>query len=339
MEQLREPNCIELVGHGHPDRFADYIGEKVLTENLIQDPKAKVALEVLATRNSISLGGEITSTASIDYEELVYDAIEEVYGEEWWPNFREIKVFNHIEEQSPELSEIQNSETLAGDQGVIFGYYNKERFTRIKGLYNLMERVVTVFDLAPDWKLLWSEKELSMSVCGRNVDHGAVEEYVLDQLRDNFSKHKDSETFLVGTEEFEVIVNPKGDWEIPGPLADTGVVGRKLMIDTFGAGIPHGGGAFCGKDPSKVDKTGILWGSEIAKNFAIDNNIEGPVLVELNFKIGDKTPIAVITTKEGVFEQEVKETLQEFINRKNLLTENWVQHSKKGNVLSFLREI
>lgn len=323
---------IELVGYGHPDRFADFIGEKVLTKNLEQDPTAKVALEVLATKHAITLGGEITSKAEIDYEKLVYDAIVEVYGETWWPNYKEVKVHNHIVEQSPELSVIQNGETVAGDQGVIYGYYDKERFLKIKALYHLMEKVVTVFDLAPDWKLLWNNKELSMSVCGKNVNHPEIKNYVEDQLRDEYE-------LLVGEIEFKVVINPKGDWEIPGPLADTGVVGRKLMIDTFGAGIPHGGGAFCGKDPSKVDKTGILWASEIAKEYAIENKIDSSVLVELNFKIGDPKPKVFITTKYTKEETTTNETLSEFIQRKRLLTENWAKHSKTGNVLSFLKEI
>ncbi len=325
----RTNNCIELVGYGHPDRFSDYIGELVLERNLEQDKNAKVALEVLATRNSISLGGEITSNANIDYTELVYEAIEKVYGDKWWPNYREtVQVFNHIAKQSPELTTIQmeDGETVAGDQGVIYGYYNKKRFEAISYLYKLMKKIKNEFDIAPDWKLLYTpdSKELSMSVCG-DVNHEHIKKYIEEN-------HNDNE----GIVKLEVvIINPKGKWLIPGPLADTGVVGRKLMIDTFGAGIPHGGGAFCGKDASKVDKTGTLWGTVIAKEFWEDKVID-EVVVELDFKMGDKYPRVFINGQE----HKVEITLNEFINKYNLKEEKWSEHVLNGgSVLSWMKEI
>ncbi len=325
----RTNNCIELVGYGHPDRFADYIGELVLERNLLQDPKAKVALEVLATRDSISLGGEITSKANIDYEELIFESIETVYGDKWWPNYRKlVKVHNHINKQSPELSIIQNKqdEIVAGDQGVIYGYYNKHRFEAISYLYKIMGKLKAEFDIAPDWKLLYTpdNKELSMSVCGK-VDHQEVKQYIIDN-------HEDDK----GIVKLEtVIVNPKGEWLVPGPLSDTGVVGRKLMIDTFGAGIPHGGGAFCGKDVSKVDKTGILWGTIIARDFW-NAKVVDEVIVELDFKIGDKYPRVFINGQEHKSEI----TLEDFINKHNLKQEKWSQHVLNGgSVLSWLKEI
>lgn len=343
---------IELVGFGHPDRFADYIGELILEKNYEQDKEAKVAIEVLATRNSISLGGELTSKANINYEELVYEAIETVYGERWWPKYKEsVKVFNHIVEQSTELTTIQNekNEIVAGDQGVIYGYYNPKRFATINYLYEIMKVITDEFDVAPDWKLLYDEsvdgvKSLSMSVCG-DVDHESIKHRILEVI-----KEKDN-NFCT-----EVIVNPKGKWLIPGPLADTGVVGRKLMIDTFGAGIPHGGGAFCGKDPSKVDKTGILWGSIIAKEYY--NNITEQewnrpvkeIIVEMSFKIGDSKPkvnISIVKdfqnddrSKIERVNSSVNITLAEFIDKNNIKDIKWSEHVLKGSsVLSILNEL
>ncbi len=325
----RNNNCIELVGYGHPDRFADYIGELVLEKNIEQDENAKVALEVLATRNSISLGGEITSKANIDYDELIYGAIEKIYGKKWWPNSREnVTVYNHIEIQSLELTEIQNEnqECVAGDQGVIYGYYNENRFKAISYLYKLMDKIKNNFDIAPDWKLLYTpdNNELSMSVCG-NVNHKWIEEFIKNN-------HDDTKGIVKLN---VIIVNPKGLWLIPGPLSDTGVVGRKLMIDTFGAGIPHGGGAFCGKDISKVDKTGILWATTIAKEYW-DSKVIDEVNVELNFKIGDKYPRVFINGQE----HSINESLNEFIIKHNLIKERWSEHVLKGSsVLSWLQKI
>ncbi|BDU67580.1 MAG: S-adenosylmethionine synthase [Candidatus Tyloplasma litorale] len=319
---------IELVGYGHADRFSDYLGELILEKNLEQDPNAKVALEVLATGKTISLGGEITSDANIDYEELVYFAIEKIYGEKWWPNFRQnVKIYNHIVEQSIELKEIQNEdqEIKAGDQGVIYGFYDKERFEKIKKLYKLMEKVRENFDIAPDWKLLYNEKEISMSVCGK-VNHSSIKKFIEKELNNKKTN---------------VIINPKGEWLIAGPLGDTGVIGRKLMIDTFGAGIPHGGGAFCGKDLSKVDKTGILWATKIAKKYSIANKIN-TVIVELNFKIGDNHPKIFINNEEIEISKLnlINLSLDQFIKTENLINEKWSKHVIKGSsVLSWLEEL
>ncbi len=317
---MKTNKTIELVGYGHPDRFADYIAECILTKHLKQDKKAKVAIEVLATRKSISLGGEVTSNSDIDYDEIVYSAIEKVYGEKWWPNYKEVEVINHIAEQSPELSSYQEDEIVAGDQGVIYGYYNKERFDRINDLYSLMDNIKNNFDIANDWKLLWNKDELSMSVCG-DVNHNDIKDYII-----NNSEYKN------------VIINPKGKWLIPGPLADTGVVGRKLMIDTFGAGVPHGGGAFCGKDPSKVDKTGIIIASYIAKEVSTQKGVN-EVLVELNYKIGDSLPKAYAHYPDGTtvdISDNIYLTLNQYINTYGLLNEDWSKYVIKGGVISYL---
>ncbi len=315
---------IELVGYGHPDRFADYIAEKILTECLKQDKTSKVAIEVLATKDSISLGGELTTNAIINYEELVHNAIDIIYGEQWWPNYKDVKVYNHISKQSPELEQIQISDykIVAGDQGVIYGYYNKERYSNIKWLYSIMDKVKSEFNIANDWKLLFNEKELSMSVCG-SVNHKEIKTYI--------------ETFIDSS--INVIINPKGTWLMPGPLADTGVVGRKLMIDTFGAGVPHGGGAFCGKDPSKVDKTGIIIASKLAKEISEANNIP-EVIVELNYKIGDEIPKAFAHYDNSTIEvsDKINLSLNEFIDKYSLLNEEWSEYVIKGGVISYLEQ-
>lgn len=325
MDKLLKNTTIELVGYGHPDRFADYIGELVLTENLKQDKNAKVALEVLATRNSISLGGEITSKSNIDYEALIFKAIDKIYGEKWWPNYKGIKIYNHIETQSPELFSYQSEGIVAGDQGVVYGLYDKPRFLLIEKLYELMNDIKKQFDIAPDWKLLFDQesKELSMSVCGK-VDHLLIEKYV----KSNFDLAS------------RAIINPKGEWLIPGPLGDTGVIGRKLMIDTFGAGVPHGGGAFAGKDPSKIDKTGIIIASFMAKDAAKFKGVDR-ALVELNYKIGDSLPKAYVyydNLDKSDITDTVNLTLDQYIKTYGLLEEDWSEYVLNGGVISYINK-
>ncbi len=275
-------NAIELVGYGHADRFADYLAEKVLVENLKQDSQAKVACEVMVTRDIIFLGGEITSEAKIDYEKLVYEAIELVYGEKWWPNyFKNVEVINNIKKQSPELNLLQQDEIVAGDQGIIYGLYEPYRFLIIEELKKIITKIKLIFDFSPDWKLLLIDSNFSISVCGITKDN------FLNLKKMFQNEFKNSKYFVFIN---NIIINPAGEWLIGGPLSDTGLTGRKLMIDTFGAGIPHGGGAFCGKDFSKVDKSGIILASQYAKAYCDKHNLT-KMNVELTYKIGDSIPI------------------------------------------------
>lgn len=321
-------NTIELVGYGHIDRFSDYIGELVLENLLKEDPNSKVALEILITRKKISLGGEITSKIKLDYNKLIYDAIEDIYGEKWWPNYKNVVIQNNIEPQSIELKKIQDSDLVAGDQGIVFGYYNKVKFEIIENLYSLMNGLIKKFDIAPDWKLLYEingSNEISMSVCG---------DVNFEEIKKEIKNNNFNLLFK------KIIINNGGKWLIPGARSDSGVIGRKLMIDTFGAGVPHGGGAFCGKDPSKVDKTGVLWASLIAKNFAkIKHKRE--VLVEMNFKIGDSYPVIFINSKKienSEYKKYVSHNLNGFVKNYNLTKEKWSTFVKNGSsVLNWLK--
>ncbi len=327
MKNLIVNSTIELVGYGHPDRFADYLAELILFNHLKQDKNAKVAVEIIVTRDAVFLGGEIKSIAKLDYNDLIYGAIEKVYGEKWWSNYKEIKIFNFIAKQSVELQAKQEHGIVAADQGVIYGYYDKERFLIINKLYKIMDQVKKEFQTSPDWKLLYNfeKKELSMSLCGK-IDFLKVKEYIEKISQVEFE------------DKLNIIVNPSGEWLISGPLSDTGVVGRKLMIDTFGAGIPHGGGAFCGKDPSKVDKTGVIIGSYLAKEIALVRNVTR-VLVEINYKIGDELPKAYAYFENGKkldISDNVNLTLDQYINTYKLKEEDWSQYVLKGGIISYL---
>ncbi len=320
---------IELVGYGHPDRFADYISESILVNALKNDKNSKVASEVMATKNMIFLGGEISTNTKLDYEKIVYDAIEKVYGEKWWPNYKSVKIVNNIQKQSSELSEIQSQKVVAGDQGVIYGYYSSKRYSIITYLYQVMDKIVKQFNVSPDWKLLFSDlkNEFSVSVCGvKKSVHKDIKTFVLNELKVFFKK------------EIDVIVNPKGEWLVGGPLSDTGLTGRKLMIDTFGAGIPHGGGAFCGKDFSKVDKTGVLIASEIAFEKFKNLGDQLEIFVELSYKIGDEKPNAYIYDSNNKLIENIKldKTLNEWINNSDVFDVDWSEIVLKGGVIGYL---
>ncbi len=332
-EKFLTNNTIELVGYGHPDRFADFLSEKVLSENTKINKDAKVASEIIVMKDMVVLGGEITNNSSkkIDYHKLVMDAIEEIYGEKWWPNFKDVKVINNIKHQSSELTIIQDNakKIVAGDQGVIYGYYSNARFNKIKSLYKIIEDIKKDYDISPDWKLLYDveNNKISMSICGLKKDE-------LETLRN---------------EKPNYIINPAGEWLVGGPLSDTGLTGRKLMIDTFGAGIPHGGGAFCGKDVSKVDKTAIIWNSLIAYEYFKKNKKFNEVFVESSYKIGDLEPVLTIKASKNGKIINVKsneelnskfgKTLNDFVENYNLKDLEWSKYVKQGGVISLIQEI
>ncbi len=325
-------NTIELVGYGHPDRFADFLSEKVLTENLKLNKDAKVASEIIVMKDMVVLGGELTNDVNaLDYQKLVHDAIEEIYGEKWWPNYKKVKVVNNIKHQSSELTTIQENakKVVAGDQGVIYGYYSKDRFNKIRNLYKVIEDIKKDYDISPDWKLLYDveNNEISMSICGLKNEE-------LNKLR---------------SEKPSYIINPAGEWLVGGPLSDTGLTGRKLMIDTFGAGIPHGGGAFCGKDVSKVDKTAIIWNSLIAHEYFKLGKKYDEVFVESSYKIGDLEPrLTVKASRKGKI-IEVKsnsevnnlfgKTLNDFVENNKLKDLEWSKYVKQGGVISLVEEL
>lgn len=316
---------IELVGPGHPDRFADYVSEKILVEILKQDKNAKVACEVIAMRDLIVVGGEVSTNAKLNYQEIVLDCIKKIYGKKWWPNYEKLDIKINIHKQSIEL-EVHDNEIVAGDQGVIYGYWDSKRFDIIKKLYSIVNKLITNFNLAPDWKLLYDieRKELSISICGAKKNKFSL---INKFLSENLSKMVE-----------KVIVNPKGEWMIPGPLSDTGLTGRKLMIDTFGSGIPHGGGAFCGKDFSKVDKTGIIIASYLAKEVLTLHQEETKALVELSYKIGDKLPTAYafVGKKKINISSNVNLELHQYIETYKLNEQAWDEYVVKGGIIFYL---
>lgn len=319
---MKNTTTIELVGYGHPDRFADYISEKILFNHLKNDLSANVAVEVMVTKDKVFLGGEITSKAKVNYNEIIYESIEEIYGN-WWPNGKNVEIINNIKTQSKELHKLQLKECVSGDQGVIFGYYSPKHYQMINDLYNKANSIIDEFNLAPDWKLLYykEEQKMSISLCGANNKK-------LNIIRKKYP---------------ELIINPKGEWLIPGPLSDTGVTGRKLMIDTFGAGIPHGGGAFCGKDLTKVDKTGVIIATLLAKKIFEEKKLTNTdeVLVELSYKIGDKKPIAYAfyNDKKENINHYITKSLDEFIHSYKFQNVLWHNYVKKGGIIYLINDL
>lgn len=298
----------EQVSPGHPDKVCDQISDSILDEYLKTDSDARVAVETLAYRDGIVLAGEITSSAKVDHVSVVRDVIDRVgYTELWWPGVTNIPVYDNIHPQSPNLN--KNIVDGAGDQGIVYGYACLEpkmlprefvmstMVTKI--LYHLSRKFPTRF--GPDSKSTVTVDENGKPVlitC--SILHSDSLEDTRDFVGKTLGRHFGSDV--------EIRVNPAGDFTVGGPTGDTGLTGRKIIADTYGGRGRHGGGAFSGKDATKVDRTGAY----LARKIAIDHLAQADdvyeVEVQLGWQIGNKYPISVEILEDGAV---VKTTLDD----------------------------
>ena len=290
----------EQVSPGHPDKVCDQISDSILDEYLKTDSGARVAVETLAYRDGIVLAGEITSSAKVDHVSVVRDVIDRVgYTELWWPGVTNVPVYDNIHPQSPDLN--KNIVDSAGDQGIVYGYacLEPKMLSRefvistmvIEILYSLSKRYPTRF--GPDSKstvTVYEDGNPALITC--SILHSDS----LEDTRDFVGKTL--EKFF--GRDVEIRVNPAGDFTVGGPTGDTGLTGRKIIADTYGGRGRHGGGAFSGKDATKVDRTGAYLARKIAIDHLLCADGVYEVEVQLGWQIGNRYPISVEILEDGV---------------------------------------
>ena len=303
----------ESVSEGHPDKVCDQIADSILDYCLSVDPKSRVACEVFATKNFVLIGGEITSKAKPDYKKIVKDVLTDIgyTKKEYGFSADEVKVEVRVQEQSHDIAmgvDAKKDEDIgAGDQGIMFGYATNEN----EGLMPLpiaiahkLVRVATslrkvgLFEHArPDMKsqvsIDYSDVKnpriatILMSIQhDPDIDMAAFKSYIHNSIMIPVAK-----SFGLNTD-FEVIINPTGQFVIGGPAGDTGVTGRKIIVDTYGGAGHHGGGAFSGKDPTKVDRSGAYMARYIAKNL-VAAGIADRLEIQLGYAIGKNEPVSI----------------------------------------------
>ena len=300
----------ESVMRGHPDKLCDLIADSVLDECLKHDPASRVACEVMATHGHIIVAGEITTNAKPDVFNIVRDTLRDVGYD---PKAYQIDCYIHDQSPDiagavePELAEGEDEDTLgAGDQGVMVGYACNETPEYLPMPVVAAQRLVTLLeisrmtgvipDIGPDGKVQVTmeydgDTPVRITTVVVSVQH--KEDTDMDKLADLLDEYVFPLAFDgMPADDAEIILNPSGKFVQGGPDADTGLTGRKLMVDSYGTFAPHGGGAFSGKDATKVDRSGAYMARYIAKNI-VAAGFAQRCQVTLAYAIGEKEPVMV----------------------------------------------
>ena len=311
----------ESVGIGHPDKVADQISDAVLDAIIAQDKAARVAVETLVTTGLAMVAGEITTVCYVDIAAVAREVIREVgYTDaNWGFNFETCAVVTSIGSQSPDISQgVTQGEGLhpeqgAGDQGIMFGYACNETEELMPLPIHLAHRLMeNVADLRQSGKLPWLRPDgkcqvtveyknrkparVHTVVCSvqhsPRVAHKTIQRGIIDKLIKKTIPRKwlDSRTIYH--------VNPTGRFVMGGPMADTGLTGRKIIVDTYGGRGRHGGGAFSGKDPSKVDRSASYAARHCAKNI-VAAGLADECEIQIGYAIGVADPLAICVDTNG----------------------------------------
>jgi len=304
----------ESVSEGHPDKVADQISDAILDAYLKQDPNSKVACECLITTGQLIIAGEITSTSTVDAVSIAKQVIRDIgyTNSEYGFDCNTAAYINLLHQQSPEI----NSSVIdggAGDQGLMFGYATNETKELmplpIILAHKIMERQSelrkngTLDWLLPDAKsqvTVQYENEVPVAIDTvvvstqhkANVTQETIRREVIHQIILPVINEyiKDSKP--------EFLINPSGSFTIGGPHGDTGLTGRKIIVDTYGGSCPHGGGAFSGKDPSKVDRSAAYAARYVAKHI-VASGLADRCTVQLSYAIGVAEPTSIYVNTHG----------------------------------------
>jgi S-adenosylmethionine synthetase len=308
----------ESVGEGHPDKVADTISDAILDACLAQDKTSRVACETFVKSNIVVVGGEITTNAKVDYEKVIRDAVRGIGYTNNDDIFHADTLFinNYLTGQSPDIAQgvdakkakgKKHAEQGAGDQGIMFGYASNETKELMPApvMYaHLLGRELTKVRKAgkvAKWLRPDAKSQVSVEyVNGKptrivnvvistqhaaSVEHPEIEKFCIDLIKRVLPKK-------MLTKETEYLINPTGKFVIGGPQGDSGLTGRKIIVDTYGGMGRHGGGAFSGKDPSKVDRSAAYMGRWVAKN-VVAAGLADKCEIQFAYAIGHPLPVSV----------------------------------------------
>lgn len=311
----------ESVSEGHPDKVADQISDAILDAILAQDPKARVAAETLCNTGLVVLAGEITTHANVDYIQIARNTLREIGYDntDYGIDYKGCAVLVAYDKQSPDIAQGVDKahddglDQGAGDQGLMFGYACDETAEFMPLPIHLSHRLVErQSQLRRDGRLTWLRPDAKSQVTLRYVNGkpDSIDTVVLSTQHDeDISLEKLREAVIeeiikpvlpahLIKGDIKYLVNPTGRFVIGGPQGDCGLTGRKIIVDTYGGAAPHGGGAFSGKDPSKVDRSAAYAGRYVAKN-VVAAGLATRCLIQISYAIGVARPTSVMVSTFG----------------------------------------
>lgn len=303
MKNLITSECVTI---GHPDKMCDVISDRILDAYLKEDKNSRVAVETMATKNKVIISGEVTSNGKVDIEKIARDAIIEIgYDNDLaCYNGHTIPIEIIMNTQSPDISMGVNKKELgAGDQGEMTGYATNETdeympitcvlSSKLAKRLEEVRRKKIIPYLLPDGKC-----QVTFDTISQKIDTIVVSSQHLDIDIDKI--RKDIKKLVIEkvipkdllTKDTKYYINPTGRFRIGGPVGDTGLTGRKIIVDTYGGIIPHGGGAFSGKDYTKVDRSGAYYARYVAKNI-VASGLCNKLMITVSYAIGLSKPVSI----------------------------------------------
>lgn len=299
---------VESVTSGHPDKICDQISDAILDACLSQDPKSRVAIETFGSHGLLVVGGEVTTKANFNAEKIAHNVYQNIgYSDK-------LKIITNIVKQSPDIA-MGVDTGGAGDQGIMYGYATNETKEYLPLAVSLVHKLTKgLEELRKSKQIPWlmPDGKAQVTVKGKKV----LAVLVSCQHKATVSQKEITKTItqrlikpVIGNiKEVNILVNPTGKFVIGGFAGDTGLTGRKIMVDTYGGIIPHGGGCFSGKDPTKVDRSAAYMCRFVAKNI-VAQGLAKKCLVSVSYAIGKAEPLMVEAWNEK------GEKLTTFVNK------------------------
>ncbi|QJR43393.1 methionine adenosyltransferase [Mycoplasma miroungigenitalium] len=303
----------ESVGQGHPDKICDQISDRILDAYLEQDSNARVAIETMATGNIVLIAGEVSSNAKVDAISIaksIFDKLD-------YPTVN-IKFITDIKQQSPDISRgvvLSDEEIGAGDQGIMFGYACNETSNYMPLGITLAHELVKFADkLRQIGQFKWAKADMKSQVTVEYDDEGKildVDTVLMSIQHDENYNDTEFKEFIINNiisvvlEKYnlklpnKILINPTGRFVIGGPIGDTGLTGRKIIVDTYGGYGRHGGGAFSGKDSTKVDRSAAYACRWIAKNIVATKKLCNWIEIQVSYAIGVAKPVSINVKTDG----------------------------------------
>ena len=306
----------ESVSEGHPDKICDQISDAILDACLAEDPYSRVACECFTTTNLLVIGGEITTQAQVDYEQIARNVLCQIgyTSDEIGIDGAHCEIKNVIGVQSSDIALGTNKEVGgAGDQGIMFGYASNETEGYMPLPISIAHHLVRyATEKRHSGEFQWARPDMKSQVTVDYTDanHPRIDTILMSIQHDDDFDEKVFKDYIQNVimqdvvkkynmnTDYKVFINPTGRFVIGGPHGDTGLTGRKIIVDTYGGSARHGGGAFSGKDPSKVDRSGAYMARYMAKNI-VAAGLCDRIEIQLSYAIGVKEPTSVYIETYG----------------------------------------